>query len=127
MYIYSNTAAKLLFVESEIPLTNHDIPGNQRYQILDQTGQMVVCPELSCVQKEEKFVTTLDAGNLKSWSPDSPVLYTLKTKQENVDFGYMSLRTFQNKSILLNDAPVYLRGYIRGIPAHDHPNMGSVK
>lgn len=115
MYIYSNTAAKLLFVQSEQPL--------QALQILDAQGQPVACPVICARQEEAAWVTTLDARNLQCWSVDSPVLYTLEADGQSQRFGHMSLRSFQNQHVLLNDAPVYLRGYIRGIVAHDHPNM----
>ena len=115
MYIYSNTAAGLLFIQSDKAL--------ETYRILNGEGAEVCCPKLSCVREDEYYLTTLDARNLSCWSVDSPVLYTLETDGENLRFGHMSLRPFQNKQVLLNDSPVFLRGYIRGITAHDHPNM----
>lgn len=115
MYIYSNTGAGLLFVQSGTPLEN--------YRILAADGGEVCCPVLKSEEKDGGYLTTLDASALENWNVDSPVLYTLQTGSESLRFGHMSLRPFQNKQILLNDAPVLLRGYIRGIAAHDHPNM----
>ena len=115
MLIYSNTAADLLFVRSECEL--------KTYRILDALGQEVYCPVLASAQQDSAWLTTFDAKNLQCWSVDRPVLYTLEACGESVRFGHMSIRRFQNKHILLNDAPIYLRGFIRGIPAHDHPNM----
>ena len=115
MYIYSNTAAGLLFIQTETPLAT--------YRILKGEGKEVCCPKLSSVCEDGKWLTTLDAKKLACWSVDSPVLYTLETDKESLRFGHMSLRPFQNKQVLLNDSPVFLRGYIRGIVAHDHPNM----
>ena len=115
MYIYSNTGAGLLFVKTDKALGD--------YRVLDARGQSVDCPVLAVRQEQAGYVTTLDAKNLSCWSVDAPVLYTLETEEERLRFGHMSLRSFQNKQILLNDSPVYLRGFIRGIVAHDHPNM----
>ena len=115
MYIYSNTGAGLLFVQSETR------PENIR--ILAADGKEVSCPVLKTVQEDGHYLTTLDASALEYWSVDTPVLYTLEACGECLRFGHTSLRPFQNKQILLNDAPIFLRGYIRGIAAHDHPNM----
>ena len=115
MYIYSNTSAGLLFVKTEAAVSE--------YRILDSRGKPVCCPKLACVQEKDGWLTTLDARALEFWSVDSPVLYTLEANGESQRFGHMSLRSFQNKQVLLNDTHVYLLGYIRGIVAHDHPNM----
>ncbi len=115
MYIYSNTASALLFVKTQKPLGD--------YRILDKDGNAVACPLLRSLPEADGWTATLDAKNLTCWYPDSPVLYTLEAEGQSQRFGHMSLRSFQNKMVLLNDAPVFLRGYIRGIVAHDHPNM----
>ena len=115
MYIYSNTSAKLLYVETEAPLG--------AYRILDKDGNEISCPLLRCTEENGKYTATLDASALENWSVNTPVLYTFQTDTEAVRFGHNQLRTFQNKHILLNDNPIYLRGYIRGIIAHEHPNM----
>ena len=115
MFIYSNTAAGLLFVKTDKAIEN--------YQILDAQGAAVDCPMLASRREGESWVATLDAKALQCWNVDSPVLYTMEADGQQVRFGHMSIRSFQNKQVLLNDAPVFLRGYIRGIVAHDHPNM----
>ena len=115
MFIYSNTAAGLLFVKTDKAIEN--------YQILDAQGTAVNCPMLASRREGESWVATLDAKALQCWNVDSPVLYTMEADGQQVRFGHMSIRSFQNKQVLLNDAPVFLRGYIRGIVAHDHPNM----
>ena len=115
MYIYSNTSANLLFVVSKQPL--------DRYKVLDKDGNSVSCPKLSSVACEEGYRTTLDASALALWTLDCPTLYTFEAEGESVRFGYTSVRTMQDKMILFNDAPIYLRGFIRGIAAHEHPNM----
>lgn len=115
MYIYSNTSAKLLFVKTDKALED--------YRILDCEGKELECALLSSKKEEDGFLSTLDAESLECWSVDSPILYTFEANGETQRFGHMSLRTFQNKQVLLNDAPIYLRGHIRGITAHEHPNM----
>ncbi|MBQ3529318.1 MAG: hypothetical protein IJA47_02360 [Oscillospiraceae bacterium] len=115
MYIYSNTSANLLFVVSKQPLDS--------YKVLDKDGNSLSCPKLSCIECEEGYRTTLDASALAMWTLDCPTLYTFETEGESVRFGHTSVRTMQDKMVLFNDAPIYLRGFIRGIVAHDHPNM----
>ena len=115
MYIYSNVTAGLLYVETAAPLDS--------YRISDVNGNEVNCPKLRCKQKDGGYVTTLDASELEAWSVNTPVLYTLEAEGETVRFGHTQIRTLQNKMILLNEKPVYLRGYIRGIVAYEHPNM----
>lgn len=115
MYIYSNTAAKLLFVKTEKAFDS--------YRILNKDGKEIACALMGTKKVDDGFLTTLDAENLELWSVDSPVLYTFEANGEAQRFGHMSLKTFQNKQVLLNDAPIYLRGHIRGITAHEHPNM----
>lgn len=115
MYIYSNVEASLLYVETKEPL--------DEYQILDAEGNIVDCPLMRSKQTENSICNILDATALTLWTLDSPVLYTLKAQGEEIRFGHTSIAPMQNKAILLNGSPVYLRGYIRGIVAHDHPNM----
>ena len=63
----------------------------------------------------------------KLWSPSSPFLYDVTLKLFSGDdievihekFGVRTISTNQD-NILLNDKPFYVRGYIRGIKAHDH-------
>ncbi len=115
MYIYSNTAAKLLFVETDYEPS--------LIEITDKDGAKMPCSVFSTAKKGDVWLTTIDADSLEQWHLDHPTLYTLKTDSETQRFGHTSVSTFQNKHILLNDTPVYVRGCIRGIVAHDHPNM----
>ena len=115
MYVYSNTEASLLYVETSEPLGD--------YHIFDAEGNEMECPLMLSKQKEKGILCTLDASSLSLWTLDAPVLYTLKAQGEEIRFGHTSIAPMQNKAILLNGSPVYLRGYIRGIVAHDHPNM----
>lgn len=115
MYIYSNTSAKLLFVVTTEQQSD--------FVIRDTQGNEVTCPVMGRTTCEDGYRAVLDASNLKLWTLDEPTLYTCETGGEMERFGYSSLRTVQNKMVLFNDSPIYLRGYIRGIVAHDHPNM----
>lgn len=115
MYIYSDTAAEMLFVESSSELGN--------YSINDSQGNCVPCQLLKGGQCGDVWKYAFDASSLEKWSPSNPKLYTFTGCGETVRFGYSTLRPFQNKELLLNGKPVFLRGYIRGIVAHDHPNM----
>ncbi len=115
MYIYSNISAALLYVETPEPLDS--------YCICDAEGKSVDCPMLISKKKDGVYVTTFDASALKPWSVQDPVLYTIEANGETVRFGHTTVGTMQNKAVLLNEKPIYLRGYIRGIIAHEHPNM----
>ena len=114
MFVYSDISAKLLFVETDYRI--------DKIRVLDGDEE-VYCPVLSVREKQDKIQTVLDASLLTPWSVYEPKLYTIETEQECQRFGHTSLQTFQNKTVLLNECPIYLRGYIRGIVAHDHPNM----
>ena len=115
MYIYSNVTAGLLYVETSAPINT--------YRVTDAEGKEISCPKLSCKEKDNGYITTFDASELELWSTNHPVLYTLEADGESARFGHCALRTLQQKMVLLNEKPIYLRGYIRGIIAHDHPNM----
>ncbi|MBN1808031.1 MAG: hypothetical protein JW909_03120 [Planctomycetes bacterium] len=66
----------------------------------------------------------------RPWSTDSPFLYTLaielsrKGKPEitRQNFGMRKFHV-QDKRIFMNNRPLYIRGFIRGREAHDHPNL----
>lgn len=115
LYVYSNVSAGLLYVETPEPLDS--------YCICDGEGKAVDCPLLISKPCENGFVTTFDASALTPWAVHEPVLYTIEANGEIVRFGHTEIKTMQNKMILLNEKPIYLRGYIRGIIAHEHPNM----
>lgn len=115
MFLYSHISSNLLFIETEYQ--------PKSIRVIDADGCEVNCPVLAVKESEGKYQSTLDASALTPWSVNEPVLYTLETETESVRFGHTQLRTVQNKAVLLNEKPIYLRGYIRGIIAHDHPNM----
>ena len=107
MYFYSNVSAGLLFVQSEQPL--------RAYAVFDSAGTQVDCPLLTMKPTDGGFLATLDVSALQPWSVENPALYTMKTEGKSVRFGHSSLQPMQNRCVLLNGSPVYLRGYIRGI------------
>ena len=115
IYVYGKPEAGILTVESDTVLTD--------IEITDMTGGKVETPVLCEKSGAGIFTTVLDAANLTPWSPGQPVLYELKAEGVSQRFGYCDLRTFSNTDILLNGERIYLRGYIRGIEAHEHPNM----
>ncbi|MBP5638980.1 MAG: hypothetical protein J6X55_05860 [Victivallales bacterium] len=111
IYIHSNTEAGLLYVDSDKELSSPHV-------------EEAECP-LLCVKALEnggkQYV--FDASALSKWSPDTPVLYKFKAGQDTIRFGFSELRPEGNRALLLNGSPCYMRGYIRGITAHEHPNM----
>lgn len=115
MYIYSDIKANLLYVETA--------DAYESFNVLNQNGCSVECPVLYTKRIENGYRAVLEASNLIPWNLETPRLYHLSCGDETVRFGHTSLRTFQASTVLLNETPVYLRGYIRGIIAHEHPNM----
>lgn len=123
IYIDSRIENSLLIVEFCEKLKN--------ISIFNAAMEKIDCPliqvkELNCGRCQH----TLDASKLIPWSPDTPVLYYVQTDFGRIRFGHSELKTFPNTNILQHNAhPCFLRGYIRGIVAHDHPNMtgGSTK
>lgn len=114
IFIRSNTARKTITVHL------HSLPGN--LSITDSNGAVVATPLISQYAATGESVIVLDAGQLAMWTPEHPVLYFLKAGSETFSFGYGDIVPGSDK-ILVNGAPFYFRGYIRGIVAHDHPNL----
>ena len=115
IHLYGKTEAGILTVESDTLLSG--------IEITDMTGGKVETPVLCEKSGDGIFTAVLDAANLTPWTPGHPVLYDLKAAGVSQRFGFCELRTFSNTDILLNGERIYLRGYIRGIEAHEHPNM----
>jgi hypothetical protein len=71
--------------------------------------------------------------HFKPWSPETPFLYLLKMKlsqgEKTLDweqtFGMRKIHV-QDRRIYFNSKPFYIRGFIRGREAHDHPNLMGV-
>ena len=115
IYIRSRIDSSMLVVESDGKLADP--------VIVDAAGQAIGAPVLDVSEKDGVWKTVFDASGLSRWSPAAPVLYELRAGDVRERFGYCELRTFSNRDVLLNGERIYLRGYIRGITAHEHPNM----
>ncbi len=115
IYIRSRVSGNIVTVESDDELKN--------MIICDAAGEPGAAALLSYGAKNGKFTAVFDASELKQWTPETPVLYTFKADGVCENFGYCELSSLGNSDILLNGRRIYLRGYIRGITAHEHPNM----
>ncbi|MBR7108329.1 MAG: hypothetical protein IKC89_07950 [Lentisphaeria bacterium] len=115
IYIQSDVSAKLLTIESSKALINPAVS--------DCSGNRINTPLLKESENNGIFTTVLDAAELECWSPNHPVLYNFTATGIIERFGFCELETLDNRAVLLNGKPVFLRGYIRGIVAHEHPNM----
>lgn len=113
--IRSRLDASLLAVESPEPLRDP--------VVTDDAGRAIGAELIRSVEKNGVWETLFDAAKLRPWSPADPVLYRLRAEGIDERFGHCELRTFSNTDVLLNGERIYLRGCIRGIEAHDHPNL----
>ena len=83
---------------------------------------------LHIVQNEEMNLS-FEIENPLLWSTYTPNLYSLEmtisygAEEETVceRFGFRTLET-NERNIMLNGTPIFVRGYIRGIKCHDHKN-----
>ena len=117
IYLHALHKANLFYCDSS------KIVGN--CTVTDSAG-VVISPALLCRKKLANGIIrhTFDAEGLRYWSPDDPVLYTFNADGfEPEVFGLTELETIGNTSVTLNGRPFFFRGYIRGIAAHDHPNL----
>lgn len=113
--------AKLLQVwlsdgwEGQISLSLHDAGGVQRhvFEGWHEDGPQRFSSELP--------------RDIEFWHVDRPVLYRLAgvVGEHEVDqwVGFRWWHTAGNQCVQLNGRPIYLRGAIRGITGHDHPNL----
>ena len=117
IYLYSSSAANLFYCDSDKSLENCTIS--------TASGE-VITPQLLKKETLENGIVrhTFDAKGLSFWSPDNPVLYTFHADGlEPEVFGLNELKTVGNSAVTVNGKPFIFRGYIRGIVAHDHPNL----
>jgi len=119
--VQSKVSAGLLVIESSCALKG--------LGIFDAAGRRVSAPVLSERSGNGEYAAVVDGRALKPWSPNHPELYFLKAEGVSQRFGCCELTTLDNRAVMLNGVPCFLRGYIRGITAHEHPNMtgGSLK
>ncbi len=79
-------------------------------------------------EKETSLSFTVESP--KFWSVTSPNLYAYALEieyangKEEVEgrFGFRTIAQ-NGKNILLNGEPIFVKGYIRGAKAHEHPNL----
>ena len=103
-------------------LTDESASGEVTYQILDNDGNPATEPLGMDFTSESKGADTLGTmltvSNPKSWSPDSPHLYTLELKLSthsgqndvlNTSFGIRTIEVKGGK-LLLNGKPIFLKG-----------------
>ncbi|MFH1477093.1 MAG: glycoside hydrolase family 2 TIM barrel-domain containing protein [Verrucomicrobiota bacterium] len=115
IFIRSNTA--------QITVTVHLPRPPENLAIFDSDGNIVVAPVINqSATPAGAVVIVLDASRLSMWTPERPVLYFLKAGKAKLRFGYNDITTNSDR-VLVNGAVFYFRGYIRGIAAHDHPNL----
>ena len=81
-------------------------------------------------KKEDGYVGDFRVENAKLWTVNEPNLYeycvSCKCDGEETEIkGTFAFRTItkDEKNIYLNGDPVFIRGYIRGATAHEHPNL----
>ncbi|HBG28628.1 MAG: hypothetical protein A2Y10_00035 [Planctomycetes bacterium GWF2_41_51] len=98
------------------------------WSVLDQNKSSVNTGYFKINSRNVKFEANIAKFN--TWSCDDPYLYTLqliikiKDKKETIaeNFGMRKIHVSEN-NIYVNNEKVYIRGYIRGRDAHDHPNF----
>ena len=117
LHIYSKPEVGLVYLEADAPLSSPAI-----YTLDGKTAPAVLLREEAISDNGHRYLFASD--KLQPWSPESPVLYEIQTSDGLRErFGISEFHTLSNTTLFLNGAPCYLRGYIRGIVAHDHPNM----
>ncbi len=98
------------------------------WQIIDG-GKAIIKGELE-VKAGEVNKFEAEIKNFKPWNVDTPYLYQLKMsltidgKAAEIaeNFGMRKIHATSD-SIFVNNEKFYVRGFIRGREAHDHPNL----
>lgn len=117
VYIHASSSANLLYCDGPESVVNCTVTA---------ADGKIFTPALLRKETLETGVVrhTFDASGLEFWSPENPVLYTFKADNIAPEiFGLNELVTLGNTHVLVNGKPFCFRGYIRGIVAHDHPNL----
>jgi beta-galactosidase len=123
------TTPQLTRTTAEIEVTtsmNTRYNDNQRiqvvYTVLDQSGRVV--KEVSPVNMQLYFegsalVKRIKMDQVRRWSPETPVTYTLRTQlysgnklldEDNTTFGFRSIRFDGKNGFYLNDQPYFIKG-----------------
>ena len=89
--------------------------------------------EVELEQDDKEAVFEVALPGLKPWSIQNPFLYKLKLNFDGDEGPIEIEQTFgmrkvhvENREIYFNNKPFYVRGFIRGREAHDHPNLMGV-
>jgi hypothetical protein len=92
----------------------------------DAAGRCVYRFDAWRADEPDRFSAALP-NDIALWRPDEPTLYRLvgRVGDTPVDqrVGFRWWRGVGNSHVEINGEPIYLRGVIRGITAHDHPNL----
>lgn len=114
LFISGDTAREILTIETDATICN--------IVVRDAADKPVYAPVIRQEVKSGKRITVIDASALECWTPMRPALYTVDINGDKIKFGYGDIRN-HGRQVLVNGKPFYIRGYIRGIVAHDHPNL----
>lgn len=102
--------------------------GNAEWEVIG--GNEIVCTGNAAIEPGCLASFEIKFKNMILWSINSPYIYTLKLSL-NIDgkettaeesFGMRKIHVM-GRDIYLNNEKFYIRGYIRGREAHDHPNF----
>ncbi len=102
-------------------------PSTLKISVTTPNNENVV-HRFTCDKEERDFSFKLE--NPMLWSISHPNLYSYKLTltysdgDETVEgkFGFRTLSHDEN-NVKLNDKQIYIKGYIRGATAHEHPNL----
>ena len=106
-----------------------------RAEVLDAEGRAVTSAETALTLDAGKTAVSLDLRvvHAKTWSPDSPYLYTLRSvileggaeiERDETRFGIRTLYADAKAGLLVNGEPLKLRG---GCIHHDHGVLGAAE
>ena len=119
IFIRSSTAERTITIYCDEQIVSS-------LQISDLNGKLIEKQPIGkSITHGRRVEVVFSAEKLEKWAPDNPVLYLLNadnTNGKSIRFGYNDITTRSNK-IFVNGNPFYFRGYIRGIVAHEHPNL----
>ena len=95
-----------------------------------ESNNKLICSGNTALQSNTACSFEVKFDKMILWSINSPHLYTLKLTltingKEVIaeeDFGMRKIHV-SGKDIYVNNEKFYVRGYIRGREAHDHPNL----
>ena len=129
-----NTILKLTALETTKPMNVEIIAEKEvasvKWEVKENGENMPVLASGKENSNAERVSFDVVVTEPKAWSVEAPNLYVVTVKitfadgevEEVTDrVGYRYFAADEN-NLYLNGFPFYMRGYIRGIPAHDHAN-----